>query len=683
MGESYYEFTPKRRYKMQGCFLYTAYFGISFTVLSIIGLMGHDFLTNRGWDPSFSRNIWISLTIVPSFFILISLLRSYKQRGVDKISLLPHALAWQEGGKRQTCSYGEIQTIRFFRALQKEGERLTVITTKGQKLHVAQMTDLFSLFQKLSYLARPHLHQRHLESLEKGECISFPQPLRLGWISLFLSLVFLTSACFTIYTSIQKEAYLLDLPDFVSSLITATSLFLIAFWLIRRFINIREGGFVISSNGIGRISSTEPTEVKWKEMSKILVLEKEGLTLEDKFQKKYRLNLEADNFDACCALLIQHLPLRLFSWHPHFPRKVSLVKNQLEVSIYYHDIIIGSYPLRCWTYVTRGLSVYHQKELIFTIYCEEEERAHDYPRDLLDLIKQFLPLAQEGNTVDTGEYTELGQGFLGREDFKGIAYTNPTNHQYDGIYVNYPYEYLTAIFLTEKEMEVVKEFGVGRILYRLGKTYQFYPFPYWTSRARPEVAEENEGSALMELPRISLKGALAWLDHEKKKVTLKIDPEFFPEYQEKLEEIPRDIPFAFLCEIEPEIDSALVWHANQRNPEVFSEDEEVLWTNGFYLAFCPRQEEDCATILEDGFTVLLTDDSWPKLRQALNKGKDIEIPSSSPNKNSFSLEWKTEKPSFPKQKSSSSDLKNQEENEENKEIDKESDKENQKESDNE
>jgi len=83
-----------------------------------------------------------------------------------------------------------------------------------------------------------------------------------------------------------------------------------------------------------------------------------------------------------------------------FPQLVEVIFGKLKVTIFHHDIKDEQEIISCWSYVTKGLAAQHQKEIIFTLRRDPNQKPEEYPRGVLDLFAKFFDLAEHGQFVD-------------------------------------------------------------------------------------------------------------------------------------------------------------------------------------------------------------------------------------------------------------------------------------------
>jgi len=175
--------------------------------------------------------------------------------------------------------------------------------------------------------------------------------------------------------------------------------------------------------------------------------------------------------------------------------RFQLIEGKLWAEVYAPTLQTQDGPLPCWTYATVGLRSVGQKEMLLTIKREKGEDASAYDRFLPNLFTTFYQLAQNGQRVDIGGFTQLGKGgtpLLGRADLLGLLYAAP--QPIPGLEIS-P-DHLMVLLATERELKLALSLGETRFLSRLGHATRYYPVPPWADRKRPEVygpeAEERK-----------------------------------------------------------------------------------------------------------------------------------------------------------------------------------------------
>lgn len=330
--------------------------------------------------------------------------------------------------------------------------------------------------------------------------------------------------------------------------------------------------------------------------------------------------------------------------------KIPIIPGKLHVSIFSHIIDSPKGPVSCWTYMSEGLLTNGQKELSFTIKRDAAEPEDAFPEGILPLYKTIYDLSLRNQIVDEGGYTKLGDtgpGIL-RDDFRGILYTPA--QKLHGVTANGPY--LTGIIVTRGEIDVAMQFGIVRVMALLGREFGFFPTAPWLDRRRAELTRLQlwENTLLAKMPRIRLTHASVRQELKPHAtplgrgatVVLRLRPNAKETLKEAFAKLGTDTPMAFLVDSDVEADSCMVWKAGQQEPAAIAAPGSTgTRLGGNFIVFAPGAAEDAVKGNEDGFSVLLTEATWEKVRAAIQGGRSISVPSVGDGMN-FAISWRSE-----------------------------------------
>jgi Domain of unknown function (DUF3480) len=317
--------------------------------------------------------------------------------------------------------------------------------------------------------------------------------------------------------------------------------------------------------------------------------------------------------------------------HPtlSFPARITIIPECLSVRIYLHDMETRDGSVPCWTYVTEGMLVHQQKEFVFSLRREPDEEPTVFPREPVGLFKYFFEIAQQGHTVDVGGFTQFAEpNFFGRH----LTYIEPQTI----VGIELPVHAITALLITEDEVLTVQQFGITRVMSRLGFASRYYPCPPWSERKRPGIsfAATLEQSILRRIGYIgSLKGLHVNIEAEE--VHVRLNPASTTELQHVLEQTPTDEILLLLPDLDVNANACLVWEPGQDKPFAISpEGSDGSRIGACFLMICPEQNHDHVHQVEDGITVLLTDATWASVREALLAQNSLRI---QPENGTFSI----------------------------------------------
>jgi hypothetical protein len=317
---------------------------------------------------------------------------------------------------------------------------------------------------------------------------------------------------------------------------------------------------------------------------------------------------------------------------------------QLECSVYHHMFhIIGRELFPVWTYVTNGMHHFRQKEIIFVLKCLPEERTEDFPSAPLSLFKIIFDFAKQGVVVDEGDTTEFGpSGYLGRVDFKGVSYVKP---EFASLPDEIPQDkdYLVVVTLMPKEFEISKKHGITRILAMMGMQTRYYPFPLWTDRQRTSVAPEDlmlTSDPISESPHMMLCEGGAHLERSKNMIFMKLAKALTTKLRNELAKVPDDVAVVCCLGFDPFSDCHLVWQPNSDSLQAISRPGSKGERMGSsFIAFIPQQKEDYGMLHEDGFLIMLTNESWALLRKCFITGSKAVMLSDTEDGMNFELSF--------------------------------------------
>ncbi|HET9622593.1 MAG TPA: hypothetical protein VFP84_14575 [Kofleriaceae bacterium] len=289
----------------------------------------------------------------------------------------------------------------------------------------------------------------------------------------------------------------------------------------------------------------------------------------------------------------------------------------LHAQVFRHDVAARDGAVPCWTYVSSGMP---GRELIFTLQIAGEADAA-FPDDPFNLFHVLFQAAGQGARLAIGGVAELS----GKRLFDHHVLYAPAQ-PLAGVAV--PPGALAIVMITGDELRAARQLGAQRVLARLGKLYEHYPYPPWSDRRRRGLSLQAtfDASVLMQLARASLPEMCVVGDGHADRLELRVLRSAVPQLQ-RLAELPPDATFALLTGLDPEADACLTWEPGQHGPLGISPpDSAGRLIAGCFIVFLPAQPADGGLLLEDGYAMKLTTASWAALRTALMTGADLDLP---------------------------------------------------------
>src|SRR5262245_2084523 len=242
------------------------------------------------------------------------------------------------------------------------------------------------------------------------------------------------------------------------------------------------------------------------------------------------------------------------------PFDVEIIADKLSAIVYVHELASQKGVIPCWSYVSVGLAARQQAEVVFTLRREPDEPEEAFPEDPLRLFASIHEIAENGQRVTSGSFTEFGnQGFFGRH----LLYVRA--QPLAGVAL--PAACLMAVLVTTEELRAVREFGSTRVLARLGQAAFHYPFPPWADRRRHGLGLERtlEASLLAKVPRLSAHDVHVAVKNSQLVVTAARSEQ--ASWQARLAQVPDTVPFALLTAFDPTANGCLTWVPGQKGPE--------------------------------------------------------------------------------------------------------------------
>lgn len=298
-------------------------------------------------------------------------------------------------------------------------------------------------------------------------------------------------------------------------------------------------------------------------------------------------------------------------------RSYQLADGALTVHVHRHEVERVGGALPCWTLVSEGLAAHRQDEIVLTLVrAASSARA---PREALKLMETLAGLAAAGRLVEVGGFTMFGgAGFLGRH----LVYVGP--QRIAGLEL--PAQRLHALLVTADELRLFAEHGLGRLLSQLTRAESYFPLPFWSDPARPPLAigPMLEHSLLGKLGRAQVRGLSAVRVGDT--IQLIARPPMSDVWSETLRRLREGPPLALLTDPEPSATGWLLWTPGGSPTAIAPDRSSPPRLGGHFVLLTRDAERDDGMVVEDGFAMQLTADSWLRLLAALANGESVELP---------------------------------------------------------
>jgi hypothetical protein len=303
------------------------------------------------------------------------------------------------------------------------------------------------------------------------------------------------------------------------------------------------------------------------------------------------------------------------------PTSVAAIPGKLTATFYAHDVADGSEG-NFLTAVSDGLIERRQRELVVTLRLAKDDDVSERMRELSRFFVTVLHWAQQRNLVDTGGVTRFGKRGMFGGSGNGFLYVDARPIRG----VTMPGRALAAILVDPGEVETALAHGVYRVLARIGEQSGCFPFPTWSDPARPSVASPREAeSALSKISRTRAPGVHFVV--EGKRLRVRVPKLARGVLARGVGALDPGTPFALLTEPAANADALLVWHPGQTEAKaIYAENSEGARLTGGCLTVVPGGQKNQIRVMEDGYTLLLSSDTWGSLASALLGESTISLP---------------------------------------------------------
>jgi len=316
---------------------------------------------------------------------------------------------------------------------------------------------------------------------------------------------------------------------------------------------------------------------------------------------------------------------------PGQPTFAEAVPREVTVAFHAHDNVEGLVG-NFLTAVSDGLVSSGQRELVLTMRLGDREPPIAKMQEVVRFFATVHAWARAGNVVDEGGLTQFGDRGLFGQVGCGLLYADA--RPITG--VELPQRALAAVFVHAPEIRAASDYGIYRVLMRIGAQLRLFPYPTWGALDRPSAVTPREAESLlarvfrMRVPRASFVVAERCL-----RLTIPSDAK---NLASGVSTLAAEAPFALLTRPAASANAILTWRPGQREPTGISPDgSDGARLSGSFVLFVPSEEGDQGRPFEDGYSLLLSAESWRLLTAALVQCRPLSIELSEGLQ--FELEW--------------------------------------------
>jgi len=305
--------------------------------------------------------------------------------------------------------------------------------------------------------------------------------------------------------------------------------------------------------------------------------------------------------------------------NPGEPAQAEAVPGQVDVEFHAHDSVDGVVG-NFLTAVTVGLAPSGQRELVLSLRLVGKEDPLAKMQDIVRLVATVHAWAQAGNFVDEGGLTQFGERGLFGVAHCGLLYADARPL----LGIRLPKRALAAIFVDAQESRTAQDFGAYRVLSRIGMQLRVFPFPTWGALDRPSAMTKREAQSLLsKVPRLRAPG----LSFMVSQGCLTISPPTDDSLVKAFATTPATTAFVILSRPASEANAILVWKPGQEEMTGISADgSDGSRLSGSCLMVVPGSTRDEMRQFEDGYSLLLSSDSWALFSKAVIERRALSLP---------------------------------------------------------
>ncbi|CAG8689836.1 13136_t:CDS:1, partial [Ambispora leptoticha] len=275
----------------------------------------------------------------------------------------------------------------------------------------------------------------------------------------------------------------------------------------------------------------------------------------------------------------------------------------------------------------------------FTICRNENEDNTNFPMMPIKAFHTIYNLVCAGTTLNIGMGTRFAPGFLSSQDMNTLIYVR--QQALPGVHLSK--DTLHAVLVTDEEYEVCKNYGILRLLGKRGYKEKCFPFPPWNERICKSVVTmaDFKTSIINHILSTSITGASVTKltgDQAKECIMLQISPSSHEMTKKFIEQVGTEKPIAIFTGLDDNADSCLIWQSGLKQPTAISLNDISRRLAGCFILFCPAQDKNQLIMIEDGFSLILTNETYYQLCEALCSCKTFSA--SIDDNTQFKLVWK-------------------------------------------
>jgi hypothetical protein len=314
---------------------------------------------------------------------------------------------------------------------------------------------------------------------------------------------------------------------------------------------------------------------------------------------------------------------------PEAPAKeegVVEVTAGLRIREYRHALLTPAGPRRFRTFLTEGLRSVGATEVRVTVPATWDDAAVAAATHTLTIQERF---ARDRTPATLGGFTEFSANGIADGRRVGVTY----GRGMPALGIPGSSSALTAVLLNEDELAVARRGLAMRILGHLAHRTRHFPYPpWWEVRDGPVLAPRDQASSVLKAspPRVPIPDVrVTW--RERRAIDISLPATAGDQFNELWAHHPGVAAFLLTAHLAPSADGQIVWIPGAKTPSATAIGDREPRRVGLAFAMIvgttgPTNE---FRLIEDGAGLVLTNDAFARLRDALRAGDEFELPMSS------------------------------------------------------
>jgi hypothetical protein len=359
---------------------------------------------------------------------------------------------------------------------------------------------------------------------------------------------------------------------------------------------------------------------------------------------------------------------------------VQIIESQLEAYLHHvwlreKNLETREYETRYfWMFISSGLDRILGAELVFIVSRREEQDPTDWPTDPIFL---FHELYQRAQRIEPLTLILLQEPVLGRQDFRtlyfglsnfplrSVGLLNLPRDGFGFVDSELPPRTLQVIALTDTEVEIAIQYGLTRVLARLGFLAARVPYPPYIDLERKSCFKLKDMEGSLPAAHPALRDPRLMAMSSESQVTLVVPQSEVETFRAEMRQLPLGgiQPLAIYSLIHDDCDSVFLWRMNGGRINIHHAKQGERLTAISFVILCPgheknriRQSSDgylgeyrnltnIRLLQSDGYLVLFTPNSWTQFLSAIHNESPFTLTAEDEEALKFHLAWPPHPPS--------------------------------------